>query len=202
MEIHIADDIPTYSGGLGVLAGDTVRSAADLGIPLVAVRLVHRQGYVHQRPQHGRVGLGAAVARLAPLSALESGLIGSRRPPDADEQHDSPLIRVLLAFTTGHAMIPDAWFQIAVDEASRLGGFDPDLQSPLQAIARSSERIPLIVAQIARFQGRRVFAFTRPGDAERSRDRAQPGQALTGPRRGRLRTPRCAQGAQIGCCRL
>ncbi len=48
MEIHIEDDIPTYSGGLGVLAGDTVRAAADLGIPLVGVTLVHRLGYVKQ----------------------------------------------------------------------------------------------------------------------------------------------------------
>ena len=35
--------MPTYSGGLGVLAGDTVRAAADLHIPMVAVTLLHRQ---------------------------------------------------------------------------------------------------------------------------------------------------------------
>lgn len=48
MEIAVADFIPTYSGGLGVLAGDTIRSAADLGIPIVAISLVHRKGYFHQ----------------------------------------------------------------------------------------------------------------------------------------------------------
>jgi len=48
MEIELAPDIPTYSGGLGVLAGDTVRAAADLGLPMVAVSLVYRSGYVHQ----------------------------------------------------------------------------------------------------------------------------------------------------------
>jgi len=48
MEIALEPDIPTYSGGLGVLAGDTVRSAADLGIPLVAVTLVSRAGYFRQ----------------------------------------------------------------------------------------------------------------------------------------------------------
>jgi starch phosphorylase len=48
MEIGLADDLPTYSGGLGVLAGDTVRSAADGGVPLVAVSLVHRKGYFRQ----------------------------------------------------------------------------------------------------------------------------------------------------------
>ena len=49
MEIALADEWPTYSGGLGVLAGDTVRSAADGGVPMVAVSLVHRQGYFRQR---------------------------------------------------------------------------------------------------------------------------------------------------------
>ncbi len=48
MEIALDAAIPTYSGGLGVLAGDTVRSAADLGLPLVAVTLVSRKGYFRQ----------------------------------------------------------------------------------------------------------------------------------------------------------
>jgi glycogen phosphorylase len=48
MEIAINPAMPTYSGGLGVLAGDTLRSAADLGVPLVAFTLVHRKGYFQQ----------------------------------------------------------------------------------------------------------------------------------------------------------
>ncbi len=48
MEIALTDDIPTYSGGLGVLAGDTIRSSADLKIPLVAVTLISRKGYLKQ----------------------------------------------------------------------------------------------------------------------------------------------------------
>ena len=48
MEIAVAPDMPTYSGGLGVLAGDTLRSAADTGLPLAAVTLVHRKGYFRQ----------------------------------------------------------------------------------------------------------------------------------------------------------
>jgi starch phosphorylase len=48
MEICLEQAIPTYSGGLGVLAGDTLRSAADLGVPLVAVTLLHRKGYFTQ----------------------------------------------------------------------------------------------------------------------------------------------------------
>ncbi len=48
MEIAIQPSMPTYSGGLGVLAGDTLRSAADLNIPLVAFTLLHRKGYFQQ----------------------------------------------------------------------------------------------------------------------------------------------------------
>ncbi|HII91508.1 MAG TPA: alpha-glucan family phosphorylase, partial [Methanosarcina sp.] len=48
MEIGLSSEIPTYAGGLGVLAGDTIRSAADLNIPLVAVTLVSNKGYFRQ----------------------------------------------------------------------------------------------------------------------------------------------------------
>ena len=48
MEIAVKSEIPTYSGGLGVLAGDTIRSCADLKIPLVAVTLVSHEGYLKQ----------------------------------------------------------------------------------------------------------------------------------------------------------
>lgn len=48
MEIALHPAMPTYAGGLGVLAGDTLRSAADLGIPMVGVTLIHRHGYFAQ----------------------------------------------------------------------------------------------------------------------------------------------------------
>lgn len=48
MEIALRVEIPSYSGGLGVLAGDTMRSAADLEIPIVGVTLVSREGYFKQ----------------------------------------------------------------------------------------------------------------------------------------------------------
>lgn len=48
MEIGFRSDIPTYSGGLGVLAGDTIKSAADLNLPMVAVTLLYRKGYFRQ----------------------------------------------------------------------------------------------------------------------------------------------------------
>ena len=49
MEIGISSSIPTYSGGLGVLAGDVIRSSADLRLPLIGVTLVSRKGYLKQK---------------------------------------------------------------------------------------------------------------------------------------------------------
>lgn len=55
MEVALTNDIPTYAGGLGVLAGDTLRSAADLELPIVAVTLVSRMGYFRQElDENGR----------------------------------------------------------------------------------------------------------------------------------------------------
>jgi starch phosphorylase len=54
MEIGLDPSMPTYAGGLGVLAGDTIRSAADLDVPMVAITLLHRRGYFYQRlDEHG-----------------------------------------------------------------------------------------------------------------------------------------------------
>jgi len=54
MEIALEQALPTYSGGLGVLAGDTLRSAADVELPVVAVTLAHRRGYFRQHlDSHG-----------------------------------------------------------------------------------------------------------------------------------------------------
>jgi starch phosphorylase len=48
MEIALENSMPSYSGGLGVLAGDTIRAAADLRLPMVAVSLLYRKGYFSQ----------------------------------------------------------------------------------------------------------------------------------------------------------
>lgn len=48
MEIGIHNDIYTYSGGLGVLAGDTLRSASDMKLPMIAVTLLSKKGYFKQ----------------------------------------------------------------------------------------------------------------------------------------------------------
>src|SRR5260221_1353710 len=48
MEIALENAMPSYSGGLGVLAGDTIRAAADLRLPLVAVSMLYRKGFFSQ----------------------------------------------------------------------------------------------------------------------------------------------------------
>ncbi|MGH0036783.1 MAG: alpha-glucan family phosphorylase [Myxococcota bacterium] len=73
MEIALAPDIPTYSGGLGVLAGDTLRSCADLGVSVVGVSLVHRKGYFRQEidPDGSQVEQPAAWEPEASLELQE-----------------------------------------------------------------------------------------------------------------------------------
>ncbi|MBI5137726.1 MAG: alpha-glucan family phosphorylase [Nitrospirae bacterium] len=71
MEIALRDSIPTYAGGLGVLAGDTVRAAADLGLSMVAVTLLHREGYFFQTLDANGVQ-SEAPAGWNPADALEA----------------------------------------------------------------------------------------------------------------------------------
>jgi starch phosphorylase len=49
MEIGLESNLPTYSGGLGVLAGDTIKSCADQGVPLVGITLLNEKGYFYQK---------------------------------------------------------------------------------------------------------------------------------------------------------
>lgn len=72
MEMALEPDLPTYSGGLGVLAGDTLRAAADLCIPMIGISLVHRHGYFRQRlDRYGNQTEGPAAwspeSRLNPV---------------------------------------------------------------------------------------------------------------------------------------
>lgn len=49
LEFGLTESIPIYSGGLGLLAGDHLKSASDLNVPLVGVGLMYQEGYFHQR---------------------------------------------------------------------------------------------------------------------------------------------------------
>ena len=71
MEIAVSPAIPTYSGGLGVLAGDTLRAAADMGLPLAAVTLAHRLGYFRQHLDANGVQTGESQS-WSPESILAS----------------------------------------------------------------------------------------------------------------------------------
>jgi starch phosphorylase len=78
MEIAVAPNVATYSGGLGVLAGDVVRAAADAGYPMAAVTLLYRDGYFrqhldagglqHEEPQRWRPE--AQLEQLAPTVSI------------------------------------------------------------------------------------------------------------------------------------
>ena len=83
MEIALNPAMPTYSGGLGILAGDTLRSAADVGVPMVAVSLLHRKGYFRQcldedGEQHERSANWTPEQFLEPMKPVISVTIGGR----------------------------------------------------------------------------------------------------------------------------
>jgi starch phosphorylase len=74
MEIALDESIPTYSGGLGILAGDTLRAAADAGLPVVGVTLVYHRGYYEQTidaegRQHEHPASWSPRSRLEPADA-------------------------------------------------------------------------------------------------------------------------------------
>lgn len=78
MEIAVTPAMPTYSGGLGVLAGDTLRAAADMGLRMVAVTLVHRRGYFRQRLD----GAGNQTEEAQPWD------------PESDLAQEEPIVRL------------------------------------------------------------------------------------------------------------
>ncbi len=71
MEVGVDAGIPTYSGGLGILAGDTLRASADLGIPVVGMTLLYRKGYFRQHlDEHGNQS--ESPVEWSPEEVLES----------------------------------------------------------------------------------------------------------------------------------
>jgi starch phosphorylase len=143
MEIALRSEIPTYSGGLGVLAGDTLRSAADLDIPLVGVTLVSREGYFRQgidaegrqteqpqpwRPEDWAEALPAKVSVTIDGRAVWIGGwlyvvegIGGGQPVvllDTDLPENDPRDRVL----THHLYGGDAAYRLAQEIVLGIGG--------------------------------------------------------------------------------
>ncbi|HYK88194.1 MAG TPA: alpha-glucan family phosphorylase [Acidobacteriota bacterium] len=84
MEIALRAEIPTYAGGLGILAGDMLRSAADVGLPVVGVTLLYRKDYFQQHlDQSGNQTESPALwnpeAVLQPSDARASIVIEGRK---------------------------------------------------------------------------------------------------------------------------
>lgn len=84
MEIALRSDAPTYAGGLGILAGDTLRAAADAGVAMAGVSLLHRQGYFEQHlDEHGNQSETPSFWRpetlLEPLDVCVSIVIEGRK---------------------------------------------------------------------------------------------------------------------------
>jgi glycogen phosphorylase len=71
MEFGVEAELPIYSGGLGVLAGDHLKAAAELGIPLVGVGLLYRGGYFRQRLDEA----GRQTEEYEPVDAERLGLV-------------------------------------------------------------------------------------------------------------------------------
>ena len=71
MEFALSEELPIYSGGLGVLAGDHLKAAAELGIPLVGVGLLYRTGYFRQSIDD----TGRQAERYEPVDPEAAGLV-------------------------------------------------------------------------------------------------------------------------------
>src|SRR5215475_7341607 len=71
MEFGVDEALPIYSGGLGVLAGDHLKAAAELGVPIVGVGLLYRGGYFTQ----GIDEEGRQTEEYRPVDPVEAGLV-------------------------------------------------------------------------------------------------------------------------------
>ena len=74
MEIALDPAIPTYSGGLGVLAGDTLRAAADRNLPMIAVTLMYRCGYFVQTLRAWQYDVRGTSGGVIPVYLLDTDL--------------------------------------------------------------------------------------------------------------------------------
>lgn len=144
MEVAVGQSIPTYSGGLGVLAGDTLKSCADLRVPIVGVSLLYRKGYFDQRlsergeqhespvqwkPEHFLRLLPEMVQievekRTVRLRAWEYGIVGMTGYVvplillDTDVEGNADYDRTLTDYLYGG----DDWYRLAQEIVLGIGG--------------------------------------------------------------------------------
>jgi starch phosphorylase len=74
-EFGVSEALPQYSGGLGILAGDHLKAASDLGVPLVGVGLFYRQGFFRQRVEHGRQSEWYQAQQPEALGLTDTGVV-------------------------------------------------------------------------------------------------------------------------------
>lgn len=91
-EFGLHESIPIYSGGLGVLAGDHVKSASDLGVPLVGIGLFYNQGYFRQRLNHDGWQLEDYIAVRGETLPVEPACDGSGQPVSVTVETRSGII--------------------------------------------------------------------------------------------------------------
>src|SRR5215212_5728027 len=144
MDVAVDSAIPTYSGGLGILAGDMLRSSADLGVPMVAVTLLHRKGYFdqsldaqgnqHESPSKWApenfleplapqitIGIEDRQVRVRPWQYLFCGIYGQTVPLlflDTDMESNDPRDRVL----TDHLYGGDERYRLCQEALLGIGG--------------------------------------------------------------------------------
>lgn len=144
MEIALRNEMHTYSGGLGVLAGDTLRSATDLELPMVAVTLISREGYFRQhldgqgrqseqadpwnlqewaQPLDAKVALTLSGRRVWVIGWLHvmQGHMGGRQPIillDTDLEENAPEDRAI----THHLYGGDSAYRLKQEMILGIGG--------------------------------------------------------------------------------
>jgi glycogen phosphorylase len=133
-EFGLHHSIPIYSGGLGVLAGDHLKSMSDLGVPVVGVGILYHQGYVHQDVDaHGR-----QQDRFEPISD-EVLPIRRAHTPDGTPAH------VELELPDGHVQLRLWWIDVGRSRLLLMDGRDdPESgQRPQRGLDRQPEPVPV-----------------------------------------------------------
>ncbi|MFD0691121.1 alpha-glucan family phosphorylase [Actinomadura fibrosa] len=97
-EYGITAALPQYSGGLGILAGDHLKTASDLGVPLIGVGLLYRHGYFSQSLSPD----GWQLERYPPIDP--NGL-----PLALLREHDGTPVRVTIGMPHGHDLHAQVW---------------------------------------------------------------------------------------------
>ncbi len=101
-EFGIAAVLPQYSGGLGILAGDHLKAASDLGVPIIGVGLLYRSGYFSQ-------SLSRDGWQLERYPSLDPQGLPIRILREQSDDPGSPPVRITLALPGGRALHAQVW---------------------------------------------------------------------------------------------